>query len=134
MERFTKVSMHIRMCLIISITALSRNYLVYKNTWGPCGLRTSYSVSRNLLPMLNRWNYSEIHCFSVNLYRHVPWTIFGTRSMKYLPHFSTLAQGLLHTKHKTCFSQKPLGQSKPNFICKLSGTRKRKFIDMMLVT
>ena len=37
-------------------------------------------------------------------------------------------------KIKTCFSQKPLGQSKPNFICKLSGTRKWKFDDMMLVT
>ena len=32
-------------------------------------------------------------------------------------HFLTLAQGHLHTKLKTCFSQKPLGQSKPNFIC-----------------
>ena len=50
-------------------------------------------------------------------------------------HFLTpLAQGHLHTKLKTCFSQKPLGQSKPNFICKLSGTRKWKFDDMMLVT
>ena len=37
-------------------------------------------------------------------------------------------------KLKTGFSQKPLGQSKPNFICKLSGSRKWKFIDMMLVT
>ena len=35
---------------------------------------------------------------------------------------------------KTCFSHKPLGQSKPNFICKLWGTRKWKFDDMMLVT
>ena len=51
-----------------------------------------------------------------------------------LCHFLTLAQGHLHTKLKTCFSQKPLGQSKLNFICKLSGTRKWKFIDMMLVT
>ena len=49
-------------------------------------------------------------------------------------HFLTLAQGHLHTKLKTCLSQKPLGQSKPNFICKLSGTRKWKFDDMMLVT
>ena len=49
-------------------------------------------------------------------------------------HFLTLAQGHLHTKLKTCFSQKPLGQSKPNFICKLSGTRKWKFIEMKLVT
>ena len=48
--------------------------------------------------------------------------------------FLTLAQGHLHTKFKTCFSQKALGQSKPNFLCKLSGTRKWKFIDMMLVT
>ena len=49
-------------------------------------------------------------------------------------HFLTLAQGHLHTKLKTCFSQKPLSQSKPIFICKLSGTRKLKFIGMMLVT
>ena len=49
-------------------------------------------------------------------------------------HFLTLAQDNLHTKLKTCFSQKPLGQSKPNFICKFSGTRKWKFIDMMLFT
>ena len=37
-------------------------------------------------------------------------------------HFLTLAQGHLHLKIKTGFSQKPLDQSKPNFICKLSGT------------
>ena len=49
-------------------------------------------------------------------------------------HFLTLAQGHLYTKLKTFFSQKPLGQSKPNFIWKPSGTRKWKFIDMMLVT
>ena len=34
---------------------------------------------------------------------------------------------------KLAFSQKPLGQSMPNFICKLSGG-KWKFIDMMVVT
>ena len=49
-------------------------------------------------------------------------------------HFLTLAQGHLHLKIKTGFSQKPLGQSKPNFICKLSGTKKWKFIDTMVVT
>ena len=49
-------------------------------------------------------------------------------------HFLTLTQSQLHMKLKTGFSQEPLGQSKPNFICKLSGSRKWKFIDMMLVT
>ena len=42
-------------------------------------------------------------------------------------------QGHLHLKIKTGFSQKPLGQLKPNFICKLSGTKKWKFIDRMVV-
>ena len=36
--------------------------------------------------------------------------------------------------YESGFSQKPLGQSKPIFICKLSGSRKWKFIDMMLIT
>ena len=49
-------------------------------------------------------------------------------------HFLTLTQSQLHMKLQTAFSQIPLGQSKPNFICKLSGLRKWKFIDMMLVT
>ena len=48
--------------------------------------------------------------------------------------FLTLAQGHLYRKLKTSFSQKPLGHFYPNFICKLSGRRKWKFIDMMLVT
>ena len=29
-----------------------------------------------------------------------------------------LAQGYLHMKIKTCFSQKPLGHFQPNFVCK----------------
>ena len=33
--------------------------------------------------------------------------------------FLTLAQGLLHTKIETCFSQKQLGPFKPFFVCKL---------------
>ena len=49
-------------------------------------------------------------------------------------HFLTLTQSQLHMKLKTGFSQKPLGQLKPNFICKLSDPRKWKFIEMMLVT
>ena len=49
-------------------------------------------------------------------------------------HSLTLTQSQLYMKLKTGFSQKPLSQSKPNFIYKLSGTRKWKFIDMMLVT
>ena len=68
------------LCTIVSVESfqsfLSRNYLVYTNTWGSCGLGTSYSVSRNLVPMLNRllnkWNYAEILCVIVNLHRYVP--------------------------------------------------------------
>ena len=37
-------------------------------------------------------------------------------------------------KIKTGFSQKPVGHFEPNFVCKLLGTRKLKFNDMMLVT
>ena len=39
-------------------------------------------------------------------------------------HFFTLAQGHVHTKIQTGFSQKLLNQSEPNFARKLSGTRK----------
>ena len=39
-------------------------------------------------------------------------------------HFLTLAQGHLHMNIKTGFFQKPLGRFQPNFVCKLSGTRK----------
>ena len=38
-------------------------------------------------------------------------------------HFLTLAHGHLHMKIKTGFSQKPVGQFEPNFVCKLVGTR-----------
>ena len=47
--------------------------------------------------------------------------------------FLTLAQGHLHMNVKIGFSQKPLGHFEPNFVCKLSGTKKLKFIDMILV-
>ena len=53
--------------------------------------------------------------------------------LKVKVNFLTFAQGHLHLKIKTGFSQKPLGQSNPNFICKLSGTRKWKLIDTMVV-
>ena len=49
-------------------------------------------------------------------------------------HFVTLAKGHLHMKIKTGFSQIPLGLFEPNFVCKLLGTRKLIFVDMMLVT
>ena len=39
-------------------------------------------------------------------------------------HFLTLAQGCVHTKIQTGFSQKLLCLSEPYFVCKLSGTRK----------
>ena len=39
-------------------------------------------------------------------------------------HFLTLAQGHVHTKIQTGFSQKLLYRSKPNFVRKLSATRK----------
>ena len=49
-------------------------------------------------------------------------------------HLLTLAQGHLHIKIKTGFSQKTVGHFEPNFVCKLKGTRKLKFDDMMHVT
>ena len=49
-------------------------------------------------------------------------------------HFLSLAQGHLHMKIKTGFSQKPVGHFEPNFVCKLLGTRKGKFNGIMLVT
>ena len=49
-------------------------------------------------------------------------------------HFLNLAQVCVHTKIQTRFSQKLLCSSEPNFVRKLSGTRKRKSDDMMLVT
>ena len=39
-------------------------------------------------------------------------------------HFLTLAQGRVHTKIQTGFSQKLLCRSEPNFVCKFSGIRK----------
>ena len=39
-------------------------------------------------------------------------------------HFLTLTQGCVHTKIQTGFSQKLLCRSEPNFVRKLSGTRK----------
>ena len=39
-------------------------------------------------------------------------------------HLFTLAQGNLHIKIKTRFSQTPLGYFEPNFVCNLSGTRR----------
>ena len=39
-------------------------------------------------------------------------------------HYLTLAQGRVHTKIQTGFSQKLLGHSELNFVRKLSGTRK----------
>ena len=39
-------------------------------------------------------------------------------------HYLTLAQGRVHTKIQTGFSQKLLCLSEPYFVCKLSGTRK----------
>ena len=35
-------------------------------------------------------------------------------------HFVNLAQGYLHLKIKTGYSQMPLGHFEPNFVCKLS--------------
>ena len=43
----------------------------------------------------------------------------GRLSIEGQGHFLTLAQGHLHMKIKTDFSQKPVGHSKPNFVCAL---------------
>ena len=45
-------------------------------------------------------------------------------------HFLTLAQGHLHMKIRTGFSQKPVGHFESNFICKLLGPRKLKYNGM----
>ena len=49
-------------------------------------------------------------------------------------HYLTLAQGRVYTKIKTGFSQELLCWSEPYFVCKLSGTKKWKSDDLMLVT
>ena len=49
-------------------------------------------------------------------------------------HSLTLDQGHLHMKIKTGFSQNPVGHFELNFVCKLLGTWKLKFNDMMMVT
>ena len=49
-------------------------------------------------------------------------------------HFLTLAKGRVHTKFQTRFSHKLLCRSEPNFAWKLSGTRKWKFDNMIVVT
>ena len=49
-------------------------------------------------------------------------------------HFLTLAQGHLHMKIKTSFSQKPVVHFEPYFVCKILGKGKLKFNDLMLVT
>ena len=49
-------------------------------------------------------------------------------------HFLTLAESRVHTKIRTKFSQKLLCHSEPNFVWKLSGTRKWKFVNKILVT
>ena len=45
-------------------------------------------------------------------------------SIKGQGHFLTLAQGRVHTKIQTGFSQNLLYRSESNFVLKLSGTRK----------
>ena len=77
------------------------------------------------------------NCWFFRLLRPVTWNcikLWTYVSIEGQGHFLALTQRQLHLKLKTGFSQKPLGQIKPNFICKLSGSRKWKFIDMMLVT
>ena len=66
----------------------------------------------------------------------VTFTYFTARyvSIEGQGHFLTLAQGRVHTKIQTGFSQKLLFRYEPNFVWKLSGTRKWKSEDMMLVT
>ena len=75
------------------------------------------------------------------LLKPVTWKLVDTdlTSWRYVSiegqgHYLTLAQGLVHTKIQTGFSHKLLGHSEPNFVWKLSGTRKCKSNDMMLVT
>ena len=90
--------------------------------------RSNLVTSAFLWEKVKTVDFSE-HLQPVTWIRLKKWTYVSIEGQG---HFLTLAQGHLHTKLKTCFSQKALGQSKPNFICKLSGTRKWKLIDMML--
>ena len=54
-----------------------------------------------------------------------------TLSIEGQGHLLTLAQGHLNMKIKTGFSQKLVGYFEANFVCKLLGTRKLKFDDIM---
>ena len=56
------------------------------------------------------------------------------KSIESQGHSLTLGQGHSDFKIQTCFSQKPLGHLKPNFVWKLVGERKWKFILISLVT
>ena len=49
-------------------------------------------------------------------------------------HYLTLDQGHLHMKIKTGFSPNQVGHFELNFVCKLLGTWKLKFYDIMVVT
>ena len=84
----------------------------------------------------NQWIFQK-------LLQPVTWKVVGAdiqlNIWRYLSiegqgHFLTSAQGRVHTKIQTGFSQKLLKRSEPNFVWKLSGTRKWKSDDMMLVT
>ena len=59
---------------------------------------------------------------------------WGNMSIRGQGHSLTLAQSHSDFKIRTCFSQKPLSHLKPNFIWKLMGERKWKFILISLVT
>ena len=69
------------------------------------------------------------------LLKPVTWNVVDTdnqlTSWRYV---SIEGQGRVHTKIQTGFPQKLLGHSEINFVWKLSGTRKWKSDDMMLLT
>ena len=99
------------------------------------------SVYRTIGPLVYRKKWKQ--WIFQKLLQPVTWKLVGADillnvwwyvSIEGQGHFLTLAQGHVHTKIQTWFSQKLLYLSEPNFVCKLSGTRKLKSDDMMLVT
>ena len=81
-------------------------------------------IFRKLLQPVT-WKLVEAHIW-LHIWRYV--------SIEGQGHFLTFAQGRVQTKILPGFSQKLLCRSDQNFVWKLSGSRKWKSEDMMLVT
>ena len=104
-----------------------------------------YWRSRSLLDLdLRSCTYKKWKLWILQkLLKPVTWKLVDTdnylTSWRYVSiegqgHYLTLTWGRVHTKIQTRFSQKLLGHSKPNYVWKLSGTRKWKIVNMIRVT